>query len=214
MIKKKSLLEDPIFQTLVAAISAAIARLTNLKTAGLYQEAHQEIDNRLEEIIGLKSDQLQHLGDAFIIDLLTVNEFLDVERLWYVAELIQAEGEIKITQGRLSEGQENQTRALGFFIEVAFAAGENLPQIHERIDSLFDRLHEKVPEEILFSLYDYYDQRGDYARALSALNQALVISRDNPDLVLEKKAYLQRLSQKTDEELERGDLTRGQIETP
>jgi tetratricopeptide (TPR) repeat protein len=214
MIKKKSLLEDPLFQTLVAAISATIARLTNLKIAGHYQEAQQEIDSRLEEIIGLKSDQLQHLSDAFIIDLLTINEFLDVERLWYVAELIQAEGEIKIAQGRLSAGHENQTRALGFFIEVAFTAGENLPQIHDRIDSLFSRLHEKLPEEILFSLYDYYDQRGDFARALSALNQMLAISPEDPDLVLEKKAYLQRLSQKSDDELGYGGLTRTQIKTP
>lgn len=213
MVKKTSLLEDPIFQTLVAAIAAMVARLANLKSAGRYQEAADEIDHRLEELVGLKIDQLRHLGDGFVIDLLTVNGFLDVERLWYVAELIHASGEIKNAQGRTADGMELQTRAVGFFLEVAFNASEEIPQVAQRIDNLSTRLVGALSEDTLFSLYDYYEQRGEYAKAEKAINRMVAVTRNNPDILSERRDFYRRLLGKSDDELELGGLTRSHVES-
>jgi hypothetical protein len=212
MTKKTSLLEDPIFQTLVAAIAATIAKLTNLKTAGFYQEAQDEIDRGLEDLIGLKTDQIRNLSDSFVLDLLTVNEFLDLERLWFVAELIHAEGEIQIAQGRLSEGLESQTRALGFFIEVAFSANEDIPQVTQRIDALFSAWVDDLPAETLYSLYDYFDQRGDYIKAEKVITRMSTVTGNDPEIVGEMRDFYHRLVEKTDEELEQGGLIRTQVE--
>jgi hypothetical protein len=62
-MKKKSLSSDPIFQTLVGAITAMIARITQLQVAGSYQQALQEINNELEELVGMKTDQLDSLSN-------------------------------------------------------------------------------------------------------------------------------------------------------
>jgi len=212
MKKKTSILEDPIFQTLVAAISALMAKLANLKISGSYQEALVEIDQRLDELVGLKSDQLMGLSDSFIIDLLTINEFLDVQRLWFLAELINAEGVMKIACGLNSEGQDQQIRALGFFIEVAFGSAVDIPRVSQAIDTLFDDLRGELSEEILFSLYDYFDRRGDFARAAAALECMLSVTSNNPEIRAEIRDFYHRLSALSDEELIRGGLTRSQVE--
>lgn len=211
MVKKKSLLEDSIFQTLVAAIAATIARLANLRAAGAYKQAHEEIEAHLDDLIGLKYDQIRYLDDQFILDLLTVNEFLDVQRLWYLAALINARGEILAAQGKREEGVENQLRALGFFVEVAFAAAEPISEVDQKIKKIAGDLWTDLPEETLFSLYDLWEQHGSYTQALASLDRLLEITANNPDLVHERRSYLQRLSRKTAEELKKGDLTLDQV---
>jgi len=116
MAKKSSLLEDPVFQTLVAAIASMMAKLSRLKDAGLYKEAFAEIDGSLNELVGLNLNQLERLSDAFLLDLLTVNDFLDVERLWYMAELICSAGELRLLQGRKAEGEDSLIRGFNFLI--------------------------------------------------------------------------------------------------
>jgi len=207
MKKKSSILEDPIFQTLVGAIAAMIARITNLVTAGSYQQALEEIDQQLEDLVGLKSEQLLGLNDAFIIDLLTVNEFLDIQRLWYLAELFKAEGDIKAAQGNKPEGLERQVRAMGFFLEAAFASEEIIPQIDEQIASLFSKLEKMLPEDILFNLSDYFDRRKQYKKALDALDRMLEITNNNIDVQAERDRFLNQLSKISDAELISGGLS-------
>ena len=152
MRKKTSLLEDRLFQMLIAAVTETLAKLANLKTAGFYQEAREEIDQDLEELLGLKADLVRRLSDAHIIEMLTVNDVIDVGRLHYVAELFREDGEILRIQGQTVEGQASQIRALNLFLEAAFAAGDRIPEIHERIESLFVKFAVSLSEDILFSL--------------------------------------------------------------
>jgi len=211
MAKKTSLLEDPIFQTLVAAIAGMMAKLGGLKDAGLFKEAYNEIDKSLHELVGLKLNQLSQLSDAFILELLTVNDFLDVERLWYVSELIQAGGEIQMLQGRQSEGEASLIRSLNFLIEVAFAVTENIPELYQRMDKLFVMLKDVLPEETLFSLNDFYEQRGEYAKAAQAIERMSEISENYQEVQVEKRAFYLRLQGKSDGELSQGGMVRSEV---
>ena len=103
-------------------------------------------------------------------------------------------GEIKVVQGKSGEGYESQARALDFFIEVAFATSEPIPEVGQRIDALFEGLRDELPEETLFSLFDYYERRGDYNKAQAAINRMLVLTGNDPDLVAEKRAFLERVA--------------------
>ena len=200
MTKKKSLLEDPIFQNLVTAIAATVARLTNLRTSGAYQEASAEIETRLDELIGFKYDQIRYLDDEFILDLLTVNDFLDVQRLWYLAILINARGEIQNSLGNKNEGLANRLRALNLFAEVAFSTSESIDEVDAQIDLITNDLWEHLPEETLFSLYDLWEKRGVYDKALTALDQLIKISGGNQELVQERERFIRRLMIKTEKD--------------
>ncbi len=139
-MRKSSLSEDTLLRMLVAAIAETMARLALLRTAGNYQQAFEIIDQNLEELLGLKADLVRQLDDQKIIEMLTTNDFLDVGRLYHVAELFRQEGEIRNEQGQTAQAHISQVRALNLYLEVGFAVENDFLEADDRIDELFDDL--------------------------------------------------------------------------
>jgi hypothetical protein len=97
-------------------------------------------------------------------------------------------------------------------LEVAFATRDLHSGISERIDALFESLKDFLPEETLFTLFDYFEQQGAFAKAESAVNQMLVVTHQNPEIIFEKQKFYRRLLKKSDAEIEAGGLTRLEIQ--
>lgn len=210
-MRKSSLSEDTLLRMLVTAIAETIARLAMLRTAGNHLQALEVIDNNLEELLGLKADLARRLSDDKIIEMLTTNEILDVGRLYYVAELFRQEAEILNGQRQSALAQISQIRALNLFLEVGFAVENDFLEADEHIDELFGVLGEDTPEETLFTLFDYYEQVGAFARAVTAIDLMLEKTENDPDILAEKRAFFERLLTESDDELEAGELPREQI---
>jgi hypothetical protein len=209
---KASLSEDALLRMLVTAIAETIARLALLRTAGQFEQAQQQIDQDLEELLGLKADLIRQLSDEKIVEMLTTNEFLDVGRLYYVAELFRQEAGILDAQGKRVAAQISQIRALNLFLEVGFAVENDFLEADERIDELFSDMGEDIPEDTLFVLFDYYEQVGAFDHAEAAINLMSKVTENNPDIAVEKQAFYKRLLEESDEELKAGGLTREGIE--
>ncbi len=192
-MSKVSLSEDELMRQLIGAIAATVAKLLGLKTAGQFQQALEEIDRLLEELLALKADLVRRLSDEQIIEMLTSQEYLDVGSLYYVAELFKAEGEIYLAMGEPARGQTSLARALNFFIEVGFASEEDFPEADQRMAELFSLLGAALPEETLFALFDYYEQSGAFVQAEAALDLMLLITGNAPEILAEKRAFHQRL---------------------
>jgi hypothetical protein len=197
---------------LVTAISETVARLANLRTVGNYEKSFEVIDQNLEELLGLKADLVRQLDDKQILDMLTVNEYLDVARLYHVAELFRLEGEIYRDQGQTELAQISQTRALNLFVEVGFAVENEFLEADDHIDELFDELGKDTPEDSLYTIFDYYEQVGAYDRAEIAIDLMLQRTENNPDILMEKRAFYNRLLEESDAELEEGNVSREIIE--
>jgi tetratricopeptide (TPR) repeat protein len=212
MMRKSSLSEDTLLRMLVAAIAETIARLAMLRTAGNYQQALEIIDQNLEELLGLKADLARQLDDKHIVDMLTTNGILDFGRLYYVAELFRQEADIRANRGDSKQAQTSQIRALNLFLEVGFAVENEFPETDERIDELFAALGENIPEDTLFTLFDYYEQVGAFDRAETAINLMLKITENNPEIAAQKRGFYERLLDESDEEIEAGGLSRDEIE--
>ena len=205
---KRSLSEDELLRMLVTAISETVARLAHLRTAGNYKKSLEVVDENLEELLGLKADLVRQLDDKQIIDMLTVNEYLDVERLYYVAELFRLEGEIYRDQGQTELMQISQVRALNLFVEVGFAVENEFLEADDHIDALFDAMGADTPEDTLYTLFDYYEQVGAYDRAETAIDLMLPKTENNPDILAEKRAFYARLLEESDAELGEGGISR------
>ena len=119
-MRKSTLSEDTLLRLLIGALAATVAKLLSLRTAGEFREAQQVIDNELEELLGLKANLVRQLDDQKIVEMLTVNEYLDVGRLYHVAELFRLEAEIHLDQGQKELAKISQLRALKLFVEVGF----------------------------------------------------------------------------------------------
>ena len=209
---KASLSEDTLLRMLVAAIAETIARLALLRTAGNYQQALEIIDQNLEELLGLKADLLRQLDDQKIVDMLTTNDFLDVGRLYHVAELFRQESQLYLAQGEHAQAKISQTRALNLFLEVGFAVENEFLEADQHIDELFDALDADTPEGTLYTLFDYYEQVGAFDRAERSIDLMLGATQNDPGIQAEKRAFYERLLAESDEELAAGGLGREKIE--
>jgi hypothetical protein len=210
-MRKSSLSEDTLLRQLVAALAETFARLANLRTVGSYQQALAVIDQNLEELLGLKADLVRQLDDHKIVEMLTTNDFLDVGRLYSVAEIFRQEAQIRLDQGQHTQAQLSQQRALNLFLEVGFAVENEFLEADDRIDELFDTLGTNIPEDVLFSAFDYYEQVGAYQRAERSIDLMLQATAHNPDILAEKRAFYTRLMAENDDELSEGGLNRDEI---
>jgi hypothetical protein len=201
------LTEDYIMRMINQAL-VVLRRILRMKEAGQHQEAVQEIDQVLEQLLGLKSDLIKVLDDESLLESLTQNEQLDVDRLYLVAELMKEEGEILLEMGKVEEGLLSSIRALNFYLEVALDGNlDRFPPPHDRIQELLHRLEGVVLNaETTYPLFCYYEQEKQY----SAAEQTLLSMQEDPELVDEVRqaqiAYYERLLQRPEEELTAGGL--------
>lgn len=193
---------------------AALASIIGLKTAGQYLDAQIQIDQTLEELLGLRADLINQLEDSRLLATLTMQGNLDRDRTYLVADLFKEQADVLAAWDPASpRSYWSYLRALNFYLEVVFNGGAiHLPDPAEKIDAVVQALSTyEIPQDLLFALFGYYEQIGKYAKA----EQALARLQNTPGLEAEiRREYTefhQRLLEKTDDELARGGLTRAQV---
>jgi len=189
---KASLSEDILLKKLIAALQALVTRLNSLRQTGNYQQALALIDQNLEELLGLQASIIRRLDNNRLVEMLTTNEFLDVGRLYNVAEIFYQDGQIRAEIGDDNQALTSRIRALDLFLEVGFAIENEFLEADDRIDALSDTLGLSIPEETLFQLYDYYEQVSAFDLAEAALDRMLEITGGDPAIAAEKQAFQQR----------------------
>jgi tetratricopeptide (TPR) repeat protein len=207
------LTDDYLIRQINLALTA-LANIIGLKTAGLYQNALFEIDQFLEQLLGLRSYMIKDLSDEAILTLASIPDGLDTDRLFIIAELIKAEGDIYAAQNYTADSQLDYLRSLNFFIEVVLNGGAlNFPQPHDKIENLVKALDfTKLPQETLYDLFQYYEHMGDYNKAEEAVVQLTKLSRPDESILQEHKEFYVRLLAKSDKELAKGGLSRSHVE--
>ena len=198
---------------MINQLVAALQMIIGLKAAGQYGQALQAINQALEQLLGLKADLVRRLADQTILNSLTQDGRLDTDRLSILADLFKEEGDIYAGLKDPAQSFASYVRALNFYIEVALSPdAEELPRPDDKLLDLFHDLQKyQLPAQTLYGMHEFFDRTGRYLQAASILGQLA----DDPDLREEAgqelKAFYQRLLDKTDAELEQGDLPRAEI---
>ncbi|MFU8772771.1 MAG: DUF6483 family protein, partial [Anaerolineales bacterium] len=203
------LTEDYIMRMINLAL-AVLVKIMGFKQAGRYQEAIQHIDQALEMLFGMRADLIRRLDDNSLLDALTVQETIDIDRLLVVAELFYEEGDILVRQDRKVEATLSRLRALNFYLEVTLSAEpDSFSELDNKITELLIDLREHdLSPETLYSLFVYYAHLGKYSAAEERLYQLAESTSSDADINLQLKEFYQNLLSKTDEEIIRGGLTR------
>lgn len=206
--------EDFILRMISQAVSVLV-QIAGLRQAKQYPQAQQAIDQSLEQMLGLRADLLKQLDDEVIFRMLMLHEKLDVERVVVIAELFKLEGDILADQNRLAESQQSYLRALSFYLEAGL--NEQIiptsPKLAPQIDALASLPSIlPLPDDIQWSLFNYYELRADYARADTALSELANRPGLNADLRPERIAFYQRLLALPPADLARNHLDQEQIQ--
>jgi len=207
------LTEDYLIRMINLAL-AALASIVGLKTASKYYEAFIEIDQTLEQLLGLRADLVRRLDDNSILAALTIHGSLDVDRLWIVAELYNEEGDIYNAQNNPTQGYWSYLRSLNFYLYgVLEGGGKHLPEPVEKIQALVQTLQsDDLPPETLFSLFYFYEQMGEYTKAEVTLERLMTVPGAQEDIRAEMIDFYQRLLEKSEANLVKAGLTRAQVE--
>lgn len=166
------LTEDYLMRMINQAV-AALLQAIGLKKAGQYRQAQEAIDQAVEQLVGLRADLVRRLDDQSLIESLTRRGTAEAPRLELLGDLFKEEGEILATQGRTQEGLLSTLRALHFYIESALSQKANISSdLDGKISTLDATLsNSHLPEESLYILLAYYEQRGDEAAARRIRNR-------------------------------------------
>jgi hypothetical protein len=199
---------------MINQLVAALQMIIGLKAAGQYGQALQAIDQALEQLLGLKADLIKRLDDQTLLSSLTHNGKLDTDRLAILADLFKEEGDILASLNRPQESFSSHLRALNFYIEVGLSSGpEQLPDPDQKLLDLFHQLDKfQLPHQTLYGLFAYCEKSGRFAQAASILGRLADDPSLRAEVQQEFQQYYQRLLEKTDADLQRGNLPRAEIE--
>jgi hypothetical protein len=197
---------------LIEQLAQFLARILKLHERGEYDAAMDAIGDALKKLVGLDLRVIEALSLEDLVKLLKPGIDLDVSRAIIVADLLKARGDVRHSLGDPDGGTESYVRSLTLFLEVFTAPGSiELPDQTTRMEWLITRLaDEELPPVSLVRLLRYYEKTKRFALAEDVLWE-LLDGEDGDDFIDEGAEFYDRLVQKTDADLDAGDLPREEV---
>jgi tetratricopeptide (TPR) repeat protein len=193
---KPMLTDDYIIRMINQAIEVLI-RIVNLKASGDYQQAHQLIEQSLEQLIGLRIDLLQSLDDHNILGTLSMNGMLDVNRVIVVADLFKEEGDVLAAQKMVNSSIRSYQRALYYYLVYENTISPNDdPRLKENIVFLarvLENINCQIETELMLS--DYFERMGYYIQGYKILKKLSTNAGFQGEAIVQRIAYLERISE-------------------
>jgi len=195
-------------------IQATLARLRGVALEGDAEVAREEITDAYSRVFGIPLSLLSLSPVSDIVDLLSTNEGDDAERILSLAELLKMDGEIYQKEGAVEEAQWRFDLSL----ELLIASVEVLNQ--PAADKILDpfepivrfSIQNQTSLEILAALYALYREDGNYGLAKDLIVAFTETDGGKSEGIDEGTAFLLDLHSRSDDELERGNITRLDIE--
>lgn len=207
------LTEDYIMR-MINQMVAVLAKLIGLKEAGQYQSAQQVIDQSLEQLLGLKPQLLKNMDDDSIVNLLTSQGELGMERLYIIAELYQHEGDILMAQNRTQEALFDYQRALSFYLTLPDNQDSNRSsEIDQKISDLSIKLENiNLPVAILYQLFEFYERNAKYETNEEVILRIIDAPQVDSHIIENLISYYERLLEIEGANTSSGGLTRTKVE--
>ena len=142
--------------------TTALAVVLGLRRAQRHDEALAEIAQHLREQWGLELDFLAQLDVDSLVALVRWNEGVDVGKCVVLADMLQAEGEIRAELGQPAEHEDRLLKALALLLEAAHASDDSvLAGLAPRVEALSNQLADAVfPAAVNDRLGEFYDRLG------------------------------------------------------
>ena len=200
------------FLRAVQEMTQALVRVLFLKQREEYTQAMQEIGAALRKLRDVPADDTKELSLEEWLELCHRHESAASGLLLGLADLLREQGELFSMQTRNAEAQGARVVALGLFLDAllrgeAFVSKELMFKVEELITQCAAL---PMPASLRVRLVRYYEARGRFG----AVEDVLFEWRDSGETgAVEAGAeFYDRLSGKTDAELEQGGLPRAEVE--
>ncbi len=197
---------------MIEMLGQVMAKVLGQKDLKSTEEALLDIDRAGKMFIGLDSVMVSSFSDEDLIALLHSGGALDTNKCLAVAELQYAEGQVLELRNDGKEFLLRYQRSLNFFLEAIIEDRDISAGLYdEKINFLLGKLNDiLLPTSVLKKLFQYYEHQGAYAKAEDVLFE--LIETNPAETRNDGIVFYKRLLCKTDDELERGNLPRNEVE--
>jgi hypothetical protein len=197
---------------LVEELSRALVKIAFFKEEKKYDDALLEIRNTGKSLIGIDLNMLNYISDADLLALFKPDDPTNAGRFLVLAGLLNEEGEIDFEMNNKNEGYRCYLKALVLYCEaVKFKDVLNPEKYFEKIDLLIVKLNEYLlSANTKNSLIGYYEICGKYSKAEDLIFE--MAETGDEQVINTGISFYKRLLLKTDEEIEKGNLNREEVE--
>ena len=193
---------------LAQRLAQALAQALFHKGRQEYDRAEAAINVALSECFGLETGRLPDL-DELLNDCAVAGEATP-ENFIRLADLFREKGEIQRLRGDTTAAAQSDALALGLFLELLQTSVVSFELI-QKTEALIERTAgTRLPAAVLKRLLSYYEARGLLARAEDVLYEWL--DTKDPAAPEGGLTFYERLSSKSDSELNDGGLPRAEVD--
>lgn len=197
----KPMLTDDYLIRMINQAIAVLLTIAKMKESGQYQQAQQLIEQSLEQLIGLRINLIRSIDDHSILNMLTMNGTLDLNRLLTVADLFKEEGDVFAAQKKVNASNWSYERALYFYLTYENSIETNqhsgLDEKTAFLASILESVNCQFESELLLS--DYFERNGKYAQGYKVLKKLSSIQEYKEEALIQRIAYLERLTMQSDQ---------------
>jgi hypothetical protein len=206
------MLESDYLMRLVEQLAKALSKILFLKEEKKYDDALEEIRQAGKLLIGVDLNMLNYISDADLLALFKPDELMNSGKFIVLAELLNKEGEINSETGKVNESFRCFIKALVLYCEAIKFKDVLKPEDYfEKIDKVILHLSDyDLSWNAKNSLINYYEISGKYSKAEDLIFE--LAEGGDAQILSSGLSFYNRLLLKTDEEIEKGNLSREEIE--
>lgn len=199
---------------MIGQFRKAMVTINELKKENKWEETLSEIDAAFKEIFRLGISFFNSFSEENVLDVLTMNGNIEVDRCIITAKLLEEQGIVYENLNDSNNSFYSYERSLSFFLE-AFLQGRkaDLEEFYADIDVIQEKISDyELSTKIKEKIFEYNVEKQWYTKAEDMLYE--IISSENVDekIVKEGVRFYEKLLTKDDEELEQADLPREEVE--
>ena len=205
---------EDFIKRLIAQFFQVFHKMLGLIETTELDNAQDIIEDLREEFVGLSPHLIDTLSPEDLISMLTVAEDPALTKPLILSELLRAQGDLDEAKEEPDNAFQRRLKALQLKLMVAeMSESPDFPEPFTPVDRHADQLEEYLlPPETSAALFAYYESSGQYARAEEKLFDLIEDSPEPAEMVAAGLRFVERLRQKTAEQLAAGELTPSDID--
>ena len=197
---------------LVEQLVQALAKIDILKEQQNYSQALDVIRETGKLLVGVDLSMLNFISDSDLLTLFKAGDPLNAGRFIVLAGLLYEEGDINLILEKNNESFRCYLKSLVLYCEaIKFKEILNQQDYFDKIETIVQKLSGyDLTWNAKSSLIIYYEATGKYSGAEDLIFE--LAEAGDEQILSSGISFYQRLLLKTDEEIEKGNLTREEIE--
>lgn len=200
-------------ERLFEMFALALAKVSYLKEQMKYDEALLEITDSGKKIVGVDLNMLNYISDVDMLSLFNSDDPSNAGKFIVLAGLLNVKGDICFSLKNENEGFGCYVKSLVLYCEaLKFDDIININDYFDKIEVLIEHLKEfDLPWNARKSMIYYYEVCGKYSKAEDVIFE--LADAGDEQIIKYGISFYNRLLLKTDEEIEKGNLSREEIES-